>query len=132
MYNIDKKSFGYQLTFSGDLDPKELKKWISESKKLLNKQHDSFNLVIDMRHLHLLSDESESLLSKGQTIYKEHGLNRSVVLYDEALISLQCKAIARLTDILNNEKYIDVEIHPNYKKLAMDWLKQGIDPDESN
>jgi hypothetical protein len=35
MYKIEKKSYGFKITFSDIIDAKEMQKWVDESKKAL-------------------------------------------------------------------------------------------------
>lgn len=51
MYKIEKKDYGFKLTFGGFIAEDEMKKWVEESKTALLTAPKSFGVIVDMRTL---------------------------------------------------------------------------------
>ncbi len=130
MYKIDKKDYGYLLTFSGIIDNEEMKKWVEDSKKALMGAPSSFGVVVDMRDLKPLSDETKKTMESGQKLYKEKGMARSAVILSSAILTLQFKRIAQESGIYQWERYINASKVTDWEKKAVDWVKNEIDPDK--
>ncbi len=130
MYKIEKKTYGYKLTFSDSIDVPEMKKWIEDSKKALISSPKSFGVFIDMQDLKPLSAEAQKLIEEGQKLYHEKGMTKSVVILKKVMTKLQFQRLARESGIYKFERYIDVTSNPNWEKAGIDWISKGIDPDK--
>lgn len=130
MYKIEKKDYGFKLTFGGFITEDEMKKWLEESKIALQTAPKSFGVFVDMRTLKPLPTEAQKHMQEGQKLYKEKGMVRSVVILANAVTKMQFKRIAQETGIYQWERYIDEASNPNWEKVGIDWIKNGIDPDK--
>jgi hypothetical protein len=130
MYKIEKKDYGYKLTFGDFIKEDEMKKWVEESKFALRTAPNSFGIFVDMRTLVPLPPEAQKQMQEGQKLYKEKGMNKSVVILSNAIIKMQFKRIGKETGIYQWERYIDVASNPNWEKAGIDWIQNGIDPDK--
>lgn len=130
MYKIEKKDFGYKLTFSDTIPASEMKLWVEESKKTLVAAPHEFGIFVDMRTLHPLVDEAKKLMEEGQKLYKQKGMKRSVVILSSAIIAMQFKRLARESGIYQFERYIDASSVADWEKVGIAWITNGVDPDK--
>ena len=131
MYQIEKTDYGYHLTFTGRILEFEMADWVEESREILTKQKGKFSVFIDMRQLDPIATESQVYMQKGQRLYKQKGLERSVVIIENPTLTLQFKRIAKQTGILLLERYIDASLVKDWEEVAMDWIKNGVEPKEA-
>jgi hypothetical protein len=129
MYRIEKKSYGVKITFSGNLNVEELKKWVVESAKILVSISPKFGVFVDMRELKPLNDDSQLVLEEGQKLYKKAGMTRSVVILASSVVTMQFKRLAKETGIYEWERYIDASKVANWEENGQEWLVNKIDPD---
>ncbi len=130
MYSIEKKDYGFKLTFSDFIKADEMARWVDESKKALAGAPKEFGIYVDMRTLKPLPAESQKVMETGQKLYKQKGMTRSVVILSSATLTMQFKGIAKETGIYSWERYIDASKTSNFEKVGVDWIKNGIDPDK--
>ena len=128
MYVIKKTEYGYHLTFSGNIMQDEMKQWVEESQQALATQKGSFSVFVDMRTLEPISVDAQVQMQKGQRLYKQKGMVRSVVIHDDSTLTRQFQRIARHTGILPRERYIDASAEPDWEKVGMDWILEGKEP----
>jgi hypothetical protein len=129
MFKIEKKDFGFKLTLGGFINVDEMKQWVEESKKALLITPKQFGVFVDMRELKPLPPESQSFMQEGQKLYKQKGMQRSVVIVQNAITKMQFKRIAKETGIYAWERYIDASEVTNWEKIGKDWICDEIDPD---
>jgi anti-anti-sigma regulatory factor len=130
MYKIEKRPSGYILTFAGNINADEMQNWYDDSQKALRAEtSSSFGVIIDMKDLLPLSSAAKDIMVGGQQLYKVKGMKKSAVLLNSSVIALQFKNIAKTSGIYATERYIDASSVPNAIKVAVDWVKDGIDPD---
>ncbi len=129
MYKIDKKEYGFQLLFADFIKADEMQQWVNDSEKALAGTSGKFGVLIDMRTLKPLLPDSQEFMQQGQKLYKQKGMVRSAVILDSAITAMQFKRIAKETGIYEWERYIDTSKTPNWEKVGIDWVKNGIDPD---
>ncbi|MBW7886962.1 MAG: hypothetical protein H3C35_01200 [Bacteroidetes bacterium] len=130
MYKIDKTDYGFKLAFRDFIEPKEMQKWVEDSKKILLSAPNTFHIFVDMRSLKPLSPESQQFMQEGQKLYKQRGMTRSVVILANPVIKMQFKRIAQETGIYQWERYVDESSTPNWESVGVDWLKNSKDPDK--
>lgn len=82
-----------------------------------------------MRKLELNSPEVQVIFEQGQKLYRETGLVRSVVILKNPTLAIQFKRIALMSNIYDYERYIDASSCPDWKKVGLKWVIDGIDPD---
>lgn len=130
MYSIEEKNYGYKLEFGDFIKEDEMQKWVAESKQKLEKASGKFGVLIDMRTLKPLSSEAQVQMEKGQKEYKQKGMERSAVILNSAVVTMQFKRIGKQTGIYQWERYIDASETSNWENIAIDWISKGVDPDQ--
>lgn len=128
MYKIETRPFGYKLVFSGFISELEMKKWAEESATLLATARGSFGVFVDMRDLKPLPAEAQKHMEQGQKLYKAKGMQRSVVILANPIVTMQFRRLAAQTGIDKWERYLDASSSPNWEKLGVDWLQNGTEP----
>ena len=68
-------------------------------------------------------------MTEGQKQYKMAGMERSVVIVQNALTRNQFKRLAKESGIYQWERYIDAGSVPNWERVGKDWVSLGKDPD---
>jgi hypothetical protein len=130
MYRIEKKGYGYKLTFAESIELDEMKKWVEESKKSLIGQSGKFGVLVDMRSLRPLKPEVQAVMVDGQKEFKVKGMERSAVGVANAVIALQFKRLAQESGIYQWERYLDCSKDANWERSAENWIARGQDPDK--
>lgn len=128
MYKIEKKDFGYQLTFGGFIKADEMKTWVEESKRVLALSPSKFGIFVDMRELKPIASDAQKFMEEGQKLYQEKGMTRSVVVLNSAVTKMQFQRIARETGIDEWERYIDASSMPDWEKVGINWIENSVDP----
>ena len=129
MYQISKVNFGFKLTFGGYIDINEMSNWVAETKSTLSNQTGKFSVFVDMRSLKPLSQDAKTKMEEGQIAFKQKGMERSVVILNDAILTMQFKRIAKETGINQWERYINASKTPDWEKKGTSWLVDGVDPD---
>ena len=129
MYSIEKKPYGYLLTFGGTIEADEMQKWADESAAALAGAPASFGVVVDMRELTPLEPDAQTTMVKGQQQYKAKGMQRSAVVLANAVTTLQFKRLAQQSGIDAFERYINAKATPDWHSIAVAWVTKGLDPD---
>lgn len=129
MYKIEKTGYGVKLLFSGLINADEMKHWVVESHKTVKTLPPKFGVFVDMRELKPLASDVQGVMQSGQILYKQAGMERSVVILSNAIITMQFKRIAKETGIYEWERYIDASKTANWEDLGRKWLVNNIDPD---
>jgi hypothetical protein len=129
MYKIEKKSWGYHLTFGDFMDAKEMKAWVDESQAMVKPSGPGFGVFVDMRTLKPLAQDAQLVMQEGQKHYKASGMKRSVVILASKLLTMQFKRIAQETGIYEWERYLDASSVPDWEAKGIRWIRDGVDPD---
>jgi hypothetical protein len=67
MWKISPQPFGFVLTFSGRIEPDEMRDWVSEARRQLNGAlPPGWGVVVDMRELEPLSAATQAVMVEGQ------------------------------------------------------------------
>jgi hypothetical protein len=131
LYKLDKIGTVFHQTFEGLVSEQEMANWVSDSEKaLLKDRGQKFHVYADLRNLKPLSPQARDIMVKGQEMYKKSGLNRSVVVLQDSITTMQFKRIARDSGIDSYERYIDASTVRDFEKIGMDWLLYAKDPDK--
>ena len=130
MHKIERIHFGYKLTFADFIRADEMLDWLREAEQLLSPQIGAFSVLVDMRDLKPLPSDAQQHLQKGQKLFKTKGMERSAVVLQNPVITLQFKRLATETGIYAWERYFDASKTPDWEAKATAWLTAGIDPDK--
>ena len=130
MYNIEKKEYGFKLTFGDFIKAEEMKQWVDTSKKVLLGAPSGFGVFVDMRTLKPLPSDAQKPMEEGQKLYKQKGMTRSVVILNSATTTSQFQRLAKESGIYAWERYIDASKKSDWENVGIDWLKNGKDPDK--
>ena len=128
MYKIDKTDLGFYLTFAGDMTKVEIERWYAESEHALAGQQSPFGVIIDMRTLALLPVEAQEVMVRGQSMYRSRGMERSCVILDDAITTIQFMRLARQSGISKYERYINASAHRDWLAKARNWVRHAIAP----
>jgi len=128
MFKIEKTDLGFYLTFAGDMTKPELQKWYEESEQVLTGQHGAFGVIIDMRTLAPLPHEAQAMMVLGQSMYRNHGMQRSCVILEDAITTIQFMRLARQSGIFKYERYVDASAHRDWLAIARSWVRDAITP----
>ena len=128
MFKLKKEMYGYKLEFSGFIKADEMKQWTYESQKALTTAPAEFGVLVDMRELKPLPPDSQAVIEKGQKMYKQRGMSRSVVILSNAITTMQFKRIAKETGIDQWERYIDASETHNWETVGINWVRNGVEP----
>jgi hypothetical protein len=132
MYKIDKRPSGYVLTFAGNIDSKEMDNWHKDSQKILETEERSgFGVIINMKDLLPLSNDTTGIMISGQKLYKDKGMLRSAVILNNGELTSQFKNLAIQSGIFVTERYIDASVNANPVDTAIGWVKDSLDPDKA-
>ncbi|MCK4856853.1 MAG: hypothetical protein KAT58_02690 [candidate division Zixibacteria bacterium] len=130
MYKIEKRDYGFRLTFGDVIDAEEMTRWLEESKTALPKQREKFTVFVDMRTLVPLAEGVQPIMTMGQMLYRQKGMERSVVILQNRATTMQFKRIALQSGIYDWERYIDASTTPNWDEVGLNWILKAIDPDQ--
>jgi hypothetical protein len=128
VYKIDKTDLGFQLTFGGDMTEAELQTWYQESAGVLAEMHLPFGVIIDMRTLAPLPIAAQTVMVKGQAMYRSCGMQRSCVILEDAITTIQFMRLAKKSGIFKYERYIDASAHKHWRQEAQAWVRDAIAP----
>jgi hypothetical protein len=128
VYKIDKTDLGFNLTFAGDMTKDEVEKWYTESERALIGQQSPFGVIIDMRTLAPLPVEAQEVMVRGQSMYRSRGMERSCVILDDAITTIQFMRLARQSGIFKYERYINASAHRDWLAKARNWVRHAIAP----
>lgn len=130
MYKIDKTDFGLKLTFSDSIHADEMEKWLHDAQTTLLSLKKPFGVVVDMRTLKPLKSDAQVHMETGQKLFREKGMERSVVILNDLITTMQFQRLARQTGIYQWERYLNTQTTPDWETQALKWVKDGIDPDK--
>ena len=128
MYKIEKNDLGFHLTFGGTVTKEELEKWCDESAQILAAVQEPFGVIVDMRSLVPLGAEAQEVMVRGQSIYRGRGMQRSCVILDDAITTIQFMRLAKHSGIYRHERYVDASEQKDWLQAARRWIQNGIDP----
>jgi hypothetical protein len=129
MYQTDKTNYGYKLTFGGIIEADEMNQWVNDVEQKLNGQSGDFGVFVDMRTLQPLPQDVQPIMQKGQKLFKDKGMQRSVVILEDDLTTMQFRRIAKETGIYQWERYLSASKNPDWEKSGLAWINDSVDPD---
>ena len=129
MYRIEKHNLGFKLTFGGAMSKDEMETWYKEAEKSLMGAKGPFGVIVDMRTLEPLPPDAQATMVKGQGLFRSKGLQRSAVILNNPLVTVQFMRLAKGSGIYAYERYLDASSDAQWQKHADEWVKSGVDPD---
>lgn len=132
MYSIEVAGYGLKLRTEGALEGEDAKAWAALYQQKLQEvvsRGRPFGQYVDMRGGKLLSPETQALVGREMARFKELGGQRSAGVLDNAIGAMQIKRLARESGIHTWQKYVDAETTPDFERVALAWVVDGIDPD---
>lgn len=130
MITWQETNYGYYFVFAGIITVHETETWVNEVKESITDGKERFSVFVDMRRSVIFPNECKQLLENIQGYCRQHGMIRSVVIVSDDVTFRQMTLIAKKTGIYNYERYINSESYDNWEEIGMDWIKDGIDPDQ--
>jgi hypothetical protein len=130
VYQIERKGYGFKLTFSGFMKAQEMEVWKSDSEKALAGLSGKFGVLVDMRALKPLPADAQAVMVEGQKGFKAKGMERSAVILDSAVTTAQFRRLAKESGIYAWERYVSASDDPGFEQVAESWITRGIDPDQ--
>ncbi|MBU8933704.1 MAG: hypothetical protein KOO62_06820 [candidate division Zixibacteria bacterium] len=131
MYAIEKTEYGIHLTFGGTIPGEEMANWVREFRVVVDSIKSDYMVFVDMRDLKTLSKFAQDQMKVGQTLAREGGMVRSVVILADPKIKMQFVGIAKETGIYEWERYIDSSTEADWEEKGMLWIVGAVDPDSS-
>lgn len=122
-------SYGFELKLSGPINSTDEKKFLAESKKILKNVQKDFKVLVDMRDVTFAQNGITSMYFHGPILFRKYGMARSCVILENSDMMDEYKQSSRNCGVYEFERYISAKNNKNWKKQAMDWLLNGIDPD---
>jgi len=130
MYKIDKTDFGLKMTLSDFITAEEMAKWLSEAQTALLSVKKPFGVIVDMRTLKPLKSDAQVHMEAGQKLFREKGMERSAVILNDLITTMQFQRLARQTGIYQWERYFNTNTAADWETRAIQWVKNGTDPDK--
>lgn len=131
MYKIESTDIGFKLTFAGSISKSDMQAWFEESRAALRGCKKPFGVIIDMRDLELLPPDVQAEIVKGQSIYRNSGLERSALILRDPIVAIQLMRLAKKSGVYKYERYFDASNDEQWELHAQQWVRSGIDPDFS-
>ena len=130
MFKIDKKDYGFHLIFSGFIQLSEMKQWANEFGGEVQKLGGAkYGVLVDMRELKPLPKDAQEFMTQGQLAARKGGMERSAIILNDTIVMMQFKRLAYESGIYDWERYFNAKDDPSYETKAINWIKNGVDPD---
>jgi hypothetical protein len=129
MHKIEETSYGYRVTFDGFLQRDDAGTLLDSMRSTVKPRDGGFSVLVDMRTSRAFPVEAQEVVKQAILLCKEAGLERNAVVLNSAIAALQARRLARETGIEKDIRYIDASNEPEWERVAIDWLTDGIDPD---
>ncbi len=127
MYRIDETKFGLKFTFGGFMSKEEMEKWAQEAAAACKKAGPKFGVLVDMRELKPLPADAQAVMTAAQGSVKAAGMERSCVILNSKILTMQFERLAKESGIYAFERYIDATATPDFEPIAVDWIANGVD-----
>ena len=131
MYQIKKESYGVKLIFNGFIQADEMNKWLTELRGVVPGLGNQYHVFIDIREMKTLPADSQGPMIEGQSLLKNSGMDKSVVILEGIVTAMQFKRLMKKVGKDKNKKYIDSSANPLWETAGVRWLVDGKDPDRN-
>jgi hypothetical protein len=123
-----KRDYGVEIVFGGPLTREQAEQLVAELDRKLPPPGGRFGLLVDSRGARAYSAQAQEVFRRGILLCKQRGMERSVVVLDSAIATLQAKRLAKETGTLEWTRYLDAGSRPDWRQLARRWLLDAVDP----
>ena len=129
MERVRSTDYGVDIVFGGPLTREEAAELLAELDRKLPPPGGRFGLLVDSRRSRAYSAAEQAIFRRGIVLCVERGMERAVVVHDSHVAALQAKRLGKETGTLAWTRYIDARSHPDWQRIAEQWLRHGIDPE---
>lgn len=131
MYQITRTEYGIHLVFGGVMSTEEVAQWRDEFCTIADEFSKPFGVFVDMRTLVPLDRDAQKDMEYAQRYARENGMRRSAVILNNPVTTAQFKRLAGMSGIFRNERYIDASAAANWEEIGLNWVIEGIEPEEA-
>ncbi len=128
MYKLERKAFGYQVTFSGEVTIAEMEQIKMELAELLMTIIPPFSVLADIRETIPFKDEIKKMIGECQKMEKDASIQRRAVVLQSPVVMSQVKQMSFQTRTDDVERQINAFFTDDWEKIALDWIIDGIEP----
>lgn len=129
MHKVEVKPYGFLAMIDGFLRAEDVESFAQNFKDTVQKMKPGFSVLLDLRGMKPVAPESQALLFSLPSFAVQHGVKRSAVVLNSAILIGQIKRNASGNQPLDNvRRYIRAENNPDWEKQAVDWLVDGKEP----
>jgi hypothetical protein len=128
MQRVSAADYGFDIVFGGPLSREEADDLVEELDRKLPPPGGRFGLLVDSRQARSYPPEVQQAFRRGILLCAERGMERSVVVLDSEVSDLHARRLGKETDTLAGTRYIDARTHPDWRRIARQWLLHGIEP----
>jgi hypothetical protein len=128
MQRVRATDYGVEIVFGGPLSREETAELLAELHRELPRSR-RFGVLVDSRQSRAYSAREQEAFRRGILLCAERGMERSVVVVDSQISALQARRLGKETGTLAWTRYIDARRHPDWQRIAEDWLLRAIDPE---
>jgi len=132
MYEVEQTAYGLQLTLDGYIEEDEMESYCEEVRTKAGKQSGSFGVVADMRGATAMPDGSADELKELMAYCDRHGLERAAGVFESTTTAMQTQRLAENVNHADgNAVFIDASEHEDWESLALEWVRDGVEPSDT-
>lgn len=126
-YTVSATPYGYRSKVDAPFPPEEARPWFEEIKRAVGPSPHPFGQLIDARGQKVQDPASVPIVEEAQNWVRQHGLQRSAVVVESAIVQLNLSRMSRETGMLSHERYFTGS-DPDWEAKALAWITDGVDP----
>ncbi|MCP4705375.1 MAG: hypothetical protein GY865_12285 [candidate division Zixibacteria bacterium] len=131
MYKVDKTEYGFRVAIMGDFNEDEMNQFQCEVESFRSELPEIFSGFIDARKVIAFDKDSKKSLKILEESFKKMGCQRYAVILQSPVLSAQVRQIAFESENDEGERQINSLKYENWEQLGLDWVINGIDPDDN-
>lgn len=128
MYEIEKKSFGFQITQRGSFSLEEVERYSSDVLATLAHHNGKFSLLIDSRELVPPTPDVLNVFSKLHETVWQMSCERAAIVVESPVAKDMVTRACSTHDNCNNDRIIDARMFPNWQVIAAAWASDAVEP----
>ena len=133
MYKIEETDYGFKIHISGNLSSTETHSWINEFEEMIKTRNSAtFHILLDLREIKDFDSETLNGIEKGLRVFKQRGMERSVLVLDSTFTYLKFKKNYNKSKTTKDQRYLDASTNSYWEQAAGSWLSKGIDPSKKS